>query len=339
MRLKKGSMLGPKTVLNTAITNQRTFGTIALSLKEVKRLAKAFDATLNDVEVAMCAGALRRYLIDYDDLPKKPLIAAVPYSLREAGNTDMTNQVTMMMCNMATHIANPVERLAAIKASTLAAKNLTGSLKTVIPTDYPSLFAPWLMTGLMSLYGRSKLANKVTPVANLIISNVPGPQVPLYLCGGLIKSWYPVSIPVHGMALNITVQSYQDSLFFGLTACRRAVPDVHDLAQYLGDALKELSKAAPAEAVIAAPVPETVAATPVPVAAPVEVKAEKPAPKPRKKPAAKLKPLESVAAPVEVAEIKEKTPTAAPRIRRAKAATNDAAMVSEKLVGQKALEG
>ncbi|HND18697.1 MAG TPA: WS/DGAT domain-containing protein, partial [Acidobacteriota bacterium] len=100
--------------------------------------------------------------------------------------------------------------------------------------------APWLMSGLASLYGRSKIADNLPPIANVAISNVPGPPVPLYLAGARMRTYYPVSIIMHGMALNITVESYQGSLDFGLTACRRAIPDVKDLANYIADAHQEL---------------------------------------------------------------------------------------------------
>jgi len=326
-KLSKDPLLGPKTMLNVSITNQRVFAGVHLPLIELKRIAKATNVTLNDVVLGLCAAALRRYLSDYGDLPGKPLIAGVPYSLREAGNTEMTNQVTLMVCNLATDIADPLERLQVIKASTTAAKHFTGSVKTVIPTDYPSLFVPWLMTGLMSLYGRSKLANTLPPPVNVAISNVPGPQMPLYLAGGLIREWYPVSIAMHGIALNITVQSYQDELYFGLTACRRALPDVRDLADYLPDALKELSRAVPVtSAIVPAPV-----AIEEPAAPPVQKtlkslrrsKAAKPA-QAAEKTVAKAK-----AAPAKVAEAQPLAVAPVTRLRRAKAANNDVAHVEE----------
>jgi hypothetical protein len=116
------------------------------------------------------------------------------------------------------------------------------NLKAAIPLDFPSFGAPWLITGLASLYGRSRVANVLPPIANVAISNVPGPQFPLYLAGARMATYYPVSIPAHGIALNMTVESYHGSLDFGLTACRRAVPDVREIADHLRDALEELTK-------------------------------------------------------------------------------------------------
>jgi diacylglycerol O-acyltransferase len=238
--LRKSFSIGPRTPLNVAITNQRSFASLSLPLAEAKQIAKRTGTTLNDVVMAHCAGALRRYLAEYDGVPARPLVAGVPVSLREAGNTDMNNQVSMMLVSLATHIKDPLERLAAIHTSSTQAKSLTGNLKSVTPTDFPSFGAPWLVSGLVSLYGRSKLANILPPLANVAISNVPGPQFPLYLAGAKMATYYPVSIPGHGIALNITVQSYNGSLEYGLTACRRAVPDVKDLAGYIERAHAEL---------------------------------------------------------------------------------------------------
>jgi diacylglycerol O-acyltransferase len=223
----------PKTPLNVAVTNQRSFAARSIPLAEVKAIAKSSGTSLNDVVLALCAGALRRYLAEYNCKPRKPLIAGVPVSLRDTGNTDPTNQVAMILVSLATDIADPAQRLATISASASAGKQLTGRLKTAIPMDFPSFGVPWFMSGLASLYGRSRLADKLPPIVNVAISNVPGPQFPLYFAGAKLARWYPVSIPTHGVALNVTVLSYDGSLEVGLTACRSAVPDVADLGNYI----------------------------------------------------------------------------------------------------------
>ena len=279
LSLPEGFQLGPKTPLNVAITNQRAFAARSLPLAEVKAMAKRSGASLNDIVMATCAGALKRYLADYDCAPAKPLIAGVPVSLREAGNTDPNNQVSMMLVSLATHIADPIERLMAINASAQLGKKLQLNVKGAMPTDFPSLGVPWIMTGLVSLYGRSRLANRLPPIANVAISNVPGPQFPLYFAGAKLAGFFPVSIPGHGVALNITVQSYNGSLEVGLTGCRRAVPDVADLADYIvaeHHALRALIEArAPvggleAVAAIAAPEPVAVAKKAARKASPVD---------------------------------------------------------------------
>lgn len=235
-------MLGPKTPLNVSITNQRSFAARSVPLDEVRAVAKRADVTVNDLVLAASAGALRRYLADYNALPDRPLTAGVPLSLREAGNTELNNQVTMILVSLATDIADPLERLKAIHGSSKAAKELTGSFKAAIPTDFPSFGAPWIMSGLALMFGRSKISDSLPPVANVAISNVPGATVPLYMAGAKLATYYPVSIPAHGVALNITVQGYNGSLDYGLTACRRAVPDVEDLADHLVKAHAELKK-------------------------------------------------------------------------------------------------
>jgi WS/DGAT/MGAT family acyltransferase len=292
--------MAPRTHLNVAVTNQRSFAARSLPLAEIKGMAKRTGASLNDIVLAICAGALRRYLADYDGLPKKPLIAAVPVSLRDAGNTDSGNQVTMMLVNLATHIDNPIERLMAIHASSDVGKKLTGSIKAAIPLDYPSFGAPWLMSGLASLYGRTRLADRLPPVVNVAISNVPGPQFPLYFAGAKLAEWYPVSIAMHGVALNMTVQSYNGAVEFGLTACRRAVPDVADLGDYVVEEHRKLmalvAKLEPAAQTPTPPAAITEAVAKISAVAPKAKRA--PAPKPMKtgiairaKPARAAKPL------------------------------------------------
>jgi len=230
---KKMQLMAPRTLFNVSITNQRTFAGRSISLAETKEMARHAAVTLNDVVLATCAGALRRYLADHDALPKKPMNAGVPVSLRAEGNTDSNNQVSMTLMTLATDVEDPIERLRAIHEGSRASKGLFDQLRNVMPTDFPSLGAPWIMSGLVSLYGRSQLANRLPPVANVAISNVPGAQFPLYMAGGRLTTYFPVSIPAHGVALNITVQSYDGKMEYGLIACRRAVPDVEDLADYV----------------------------------------------------------------------------------------------------------
>jgi diacylglycerol O-acyltransferase / wax synthase len=286
--MPEGFQLGPKTPLNVAITNQRSFAARSLSLAEVKAMAKRSGTSLNDVVMAICAGALKRYLAEYDCVPAKPLIAGVPVSLREAGNTDPNNQVSMMFVSLATTISDPIERLRAINASANVGTKLQLSVKGAMPTDFPSLGVPWLMSGLVSLYGRSRLANRLPPIANVAISNVPGPQFPLYFAGAKLAGFFPVSIPGHGIALNITVQSYNGLLEVGLTACRRAMPDVADLADGIVEEHRQL------RALIEAL--EPVASASEATAAVVSAPAARPKPSPRSKPPATRR--RAVAVPV-----------------------------------------
>ncbi len=230
-------------MLNATITSQRAFTARSLSLAEAKAVAKETGTKLNDIVMAICAGALRRYLLEKHGLPKESLVAFVPVSLRPPGNTESTNQVSAMLCSLATDIKDPVERLKAIQASTLEAKELSGKVKDATPRDFSIFGAPFVLHGAMELFGRSHLADRLPPPANVVVSNVPGPQAPLYVAGARVLTLYPVSIPTHGMALNLTVQSYCGSLDFGLTACRKTVPELHKLADYLDESLAELHDA------------------------------------------------------------------------------------------------
>jgi WS/DGAT/MGAT family acyltransferase len=231
---------GPRSSLNVAITGERSFATLSLSLDEVASVAKGCDAKLNDVVLAICSGGLRKYLARHGGIPEAPLVAGMPISLRESGNTEYSTQATMTLVNLATDIADPLQRLRAIRDAAGAVKSATRRAKAFIPVDTPSLGAPWLLRGLAALYGRSGLANLMRPIMNVVISNVPGPTHPMYLAGARMRTCWPLSIVEHGMGLNITVVSYCGALDFGLVAARCAITDVHVLARALEDAHAEL---------------------------------------------------------------------------------------------------
>jgi diacylglycerol O-acyltransferase / wax synthase len=236
-------LVGPKTRINVAISDKRSFATLRLALQDVKQLGKAAGGSLNDAVLGIVSGGLRRYLASHGELPKKTLVCAMPVSLRSEphqGAGEIENQSSMVLTTLASDIADPVKRLEAIIAGTQRAKQLSSAMKSGMPTDIPSLGIPWLMTGLTKLYTGSKIANRLPPVANVVVSNVPGPPIPLFMAGAQITSYYPVSIVVHGIALNITLQSYHGQLYFGLIACAKAMPDVAKLASFLESAFHEL---------------------------------------------------------------------------------------------------
>jgi WS/DGAT/MGAT family acyltransferase len=239
-QLGQNFSFGPKTALNVPITGERGFAAWSVPLDTLKQLAAAHDAKVNDIVLALCSGALRRYLAHHGGIPKKPLIAAMPISLREAGNTEYTTQATMSMVNLNTQIADPVKRLHAIRDAAGAVKLLAQRAKGVIPTDFPSIGTPWILHALASLYGRSGITRAIPPIANVVISNVPGPQVPLYVAGGRMTAYWPLSIAEHGLGLNITVMSYAGTMGFGFTTARAAVPDARELSAALQAALDEL---------------------------------------------------------------------------------------------------
>ncbi len=232
--------LAPRTPLNASITAGRAFASVSVPLPELKLIGRAFEATVNDMVLMLCSSALRRYYSKRHTLPRKSLIAAVPISLREKGDTTSDNQASMSFINLGTNIADPAKRLAHVKAATTAMKSTMGSLKSVLPTDFPSLGVPWLLEAATALYGKARVADRIPQVANVVISNVPGPPVPLYMAGAKMITNYPCSIIVHGMALNITVQSYDQSLDFGLMADALAMPDVRELAEAIAIAFDDL---------------------------------------------------------------------------------------------------
>jgi len=241
--LGKGSgnvALAPATPMNVTVNPARTFAAVSVPLAELKALAHAHGATLNDLVLVICASALRGYLQHRGVLPRKSLVAAVPISLREAGDTRADNQASMSLVSLGTHLADPAKRIIHITRATAAMKSTMGRMRRILPTDYPSIGVPWLIEAAASLYGKARVAERLPQVANLVISNVPGPQVPLYLAGARVLSNHPTSIVVHGLALNITVQSFDASMDFGLMADAAALPDLHELAACIAEAMVEL---------------------------------------------------------------------------------------------------
>lgn len=231
--VEKTRWFAPKTPFNVAITNQRSFARFSIPISEVKEITAINGVSLNDVVMGLSSEGMMRYLADMDCHPDSSLLAAVPVSLRPEGNTDMTNQVSMARMSLASMIKDPIERLHAIRESSGSVKAVMNEMKTQLPTDFPSLGAPWMVSAVANIMARSRLANSMPAFANVVISNVPGPNISLYFAGAKQISTYPVSIPYHGMALNITLQGYNGWLDFGLIGCRRAMPDIENLASYM----------------------------------------------------------------------------------------------------------
>jgi WS/DGAT/MGAT family acyltransferase len=190
--------------------------------------------------LALCSGTLRRYLKHHGGIPKKPLTAAMPISLRAADNTEFTTQATMPVVNLHSHIADPLRRLRAIRDSASAVKAMVQRTRGLMPTDFPSIASPWALQGLAALYERSKISSVMPPLANVVISNVPGPQVPLYAAGARMRTYWPMSIVEHGVGLNITMMSYAGAMDFGFTTARSAVPDARELSHALAVTFDEL---------------------------------------------------------------------------------------------------
>jgi diacylglycerol O-acyltransferase len=229
----------PRSIFNVPITGARRFAAQGWAMERITAVGKAAGATINDVVLAMCSGALRRYLIDLDALPNKPLVAAIPMSLRTDGGVGEAsgNAVGLILCNLATDLDDPVARLSEIRDSMRRGKQVYAGMSPLQITALSAL--PLVPLVLAPIPG----AIKITPPSfNVLISNVPGPTSPLYWNGARLQGNYPLSIPVDGQALNITVTSYAGSLDFGLTGCRRSVPRLQRLLTHLEDSLAELEK-------------------------------------------------------------------------------------------------
>lgn len=235
----------PPCILNARVSRNRRFATQQYSLERLKELARLSGGTLNDVVIAVCAGGLRKFLMDMGELPEKPLVAFLPVNLRPKNDPGGGNAVGAILASMATDVEDPRERIAAIIASTQVAKEqLQGMSQTAMLTYSALLMTPFALQTVQALTGLGHM-----PVNfNVCISNVPGPEQPLYFRGARLEAVYPVSIPTHGMALNITCQSYAGTLGFGFVGCRDTLPHLQKLAVYTGEALAELEKAlAPAK--------------------------------------------------------------------------------------------
>lgn len=225
----------PISKLNTRIHSQRRFATQIYDFERIRKLSKAADCTINDIVLALCSGALRRFLRDQSALPGAPLTAGVPVSLRTADDQGAGAAVSFMIANLGTNIADPLRRLETIKASTKRSKGMLQGLSKDSLDIFTALYmSPFSFQAATGLEGRTR------PVFNLTISNVPGPKEPLYFRGCKLEAMYPVSIVTHGQALNITCYSYAGTLSFGFAACRDTLPRVQRLAVFTGEALEEL---------------------------------------------------------------------------------------------------
>ncbi len=238
-------LTAPRTPWSHSITARRTVSFARIDLAESKKVKDAFGVKLNDVVLAVVAGALRRYLDAHECVPEDPLIAVVPVSVRtdEEANAG-GNRVSAMFTSLATEIDDPVERLHRIASATEGAKREHNAVGARMLTDWGEFAAPRTFALASRLYSSMKLADRHRPIHNLVISNVPGPPFPLYLAGAELVAAYPMG-PIHeGAGLNATVLSYRYSIDFGFMACPQLIPDIWDLAKAVPDAFAELREAA-----------------------------------------------------------------------------------------------
>jgi diacylglycerol O-acyltransferase len=230
---------GPKTIFNVPVSSRRSYAYFSMSLPEVKAVSKKLDASLNEGVMALCSTAIRRYLLEKDALPKAPLCVGMPISVRAEGDAMGGNRVGLGYCNLATDVEDPLERLQTIVKSSAYVKKDFSGMSSGGAMAYSSL-----TQGLMVAATKLDLVQYVSPFANVVISNVPGLRTKKYAMGGEVLAAYPMSMLVDGGGLNITLVSYVDRLDFGILACRKALPDVQLIADYIQDAFKELQELA-----------------------------------------------------------------------------------------------
>jgi WS/DGAT/MGAT family acyltransferase len=232
----------PKTPFNATITSQRRFAFRSTSLESVKGIKNALGATVNDVVMAVCAGGLRTWLEHHDALPDKPLVAMIPVSIRTGQETEKwTNRVSSIFASLPTDEPDPVRRVQRVHEAMGGAKDLFDAVPADRLTDFAQFPPPAVFARAMRL--ATRLTARFNSPVNLVISNVPGPRQPLYAAGALLLHYYPVSTIVDGQGLNVTVQSYRDTLDFGLVADRELVPDLWDMLDAMIDDLANLGKA------------------------------------------------------------------------------------------------
>ncbi len=237
------SLYAPRTILNQNITGSRRFAAQDWPIERLRGVGKASGTTINDVVLAMCSGAMRTYLTELDALPDTTLVSMVPVGLNakqsQFASAEGGNAVGAVMVQLGTHLADPADRLSAIHRSMQDGKE---GLSSMTPAQILAMSAlgqaPAILTPILRMQGIMR------PPYNLIISNVPGPRTTHYWNGARLTGTYPLSIPINGMALNITCTSYDGKMCFGLTGCRRTVPHLQRLLMHLDNELKALEKAA-----------------------------------------------------------------------------------------------
>lgn len=229
----------PGTVFNARITDRRNVAYAELELDDIKGVKNHFGVKVNDVVMALVSGVLRQYLTDRNELPDSSLVASVPVSVHGKSDRPGRNQVSAMFSSLHTQITDPVERLKAIARANSVAKEHSSAIGASLLQDWSQFAAPAVFGIAMRIYSRTRFTASM-PVHNLVVSNVPGPQVPLYMLGCEVKSMCPLGPIFHGSGLNITAMSLQGKLDIGLVACPDLLPDLWEMADEFPVGMEEL---------------------------------------------------------------------------------------------------
>ncbi|MEO1263831.1 MAG: wax ester/triacylglycerol synthase family O-acyltransferase, partial [Bacteroidota bacterium] len=244
IELPTAPFTAPSTPLNGIISSRRKWNTAILSLDRVKALKKIMDTTLNDVVLSICAGALRRYLNEKGKLPNKPLVAMVPISTRAADDKSATgNQISSMLIQLATNVADPIERLEVIHENTQRGKSYQNAIGAKTLSNMAEAVPFGIANQAARIYSRYNMAKLHKPAMNLTITNVPGPQFPLYLNGHQLISIMGMAPIIDGMGLIITVLSYNGLLTLSPTSDAKSMPDIDIFTRYLRESANEMEAA------------------------------------------------------------------------------------------------
>jgi len=236
----------PRTRFNTNISPHRVFDAIEVDLGDIKRIKNAVTGvTVNDVALSICGGGLRKYLASKKELPERSLVAMAPVNIRTKDQQGTAgNQVSQMTLRIGSNIEDPIERLNAVHAGTYQAKELTHAIGAKSMTDYAQFIPSTLTASAAKLSSRLALANRVKPAYNCVITNVPGPQIPLYFTGAKMLSSFALGPPIDGMGLFHGLISYCGKFNIGINACREMMPDPAFYAECLRESFDELLAAA-----------------------------------------------------------------------------------------------
>ncbi len=238
----------PQAPFNAALTPNRSVALADVSLDDVKEIKRAFDATVNDVILAACTGALRSWLVAHGGLPDRSLVATVPVSVRQEGE-EAGNRVSVIRVHLPVGDEDPVARLTRIREETARQKQRHGRGGGDVLRNFADVVSnisvPWILTHAMSLYSSWHLADHVPPLWNLVVSNLVGPSAPMYTKGARLTHLFPLGPVTQGSGLNITVMSVMDRLCFGALACTELVPDVDDIATGFVEEIARLRAATP----------------------------------------------------------------------------------------------
>ena len=233
----------PSTPLNGIISARRKWNTAILSLDRIKNLKTIMGTTLNDVMLAICAGALRKYLLEKNKLPHKPLIGMIPVSIRSKTNTSNEgNQLSNILVQLATNVEDPIERLEVIHANTTRGKTYQGAIGAKTLSNMAEAVPFGIANQAARLYTRFRVAQLHNPVFNVTITNVPGPQLPIYIYGHKVLSIMGMAPIIDGMGLIITIFSYNGQVTVSPTSDAKSMPDLNVFSRYIRDSANELEE-------------------------------------------------------------------------------------------------